>query len=173
MKTMRTQWFTRSNRRPAGMAPLRPSRRLIDPKPVRDIQTGFIHHPSGFPLQLRRLWLEGWRPRRRDESREIGLIFDSEKYVPPGAVIEICIPMRTDFERFRGRVVLIRHNGQFHEIGISLLSREDANRLRIVEQICHIELYMQQKKYFEGPYCLDQERLAAEWIAKNASSVPT
>ena len=33
--------------------------------------------------------------------------------------------------------------------------------------------YLQDKKYREGPYCINRERIAEEWITKYASSVPS
>ncbi|MFT5133920.1 MAG: hypothetical protein ACI9SC_002393 [Gammaproteobacteria bacterium] len=139
---------------------------------IKDEQTGFIHHPAGFPIECKRLWFGD--PDERDETghSDIGLIFDSEKYIKPGVTIEITIPLRNEIEKFRGKVVLVRHNGDFYEIGLWLRRRSDASRARIVEQICHIETYLKDKKFREGPYVINPERVAEEWISKYASSVP-
>lgn len=142
-------------------------------KVIRDEQTGFIHHPSGFPLECKRLWFAGWKNDVEADCGDIGLIFDSEKYIRPGASIEITIPLRNEIEKFQGKVVLVRHNGDFFEIGMWLHRRDDASRARIVEQICHIESYLKDKKFREGPYVLNRERVAEEWISKYASTVPT
>ncbi len=140
---------------------------------IRDEQTGFIHHPAGFPIECKRLWF--CDPDKGVElgHSEIGLIFDSEKYIKPGVTIEITIPLRNEMEKFRGKVVLVRHNGDFYEIGMWLRRRTDASRARIVEQICHIEAYLKEKKFKEGPYVINRERVAEEWITKYASSVPS
>jgi len=140
---------------------------------IRDEQTGFIHHPAGFPIECKRLWFSSlYKAVKRGQS-DIGLIFDSEKYIKPGVSIEITIPLRNDIEKFRGKVVLVRHNGDFYEIGMWLRQGSDASRARIVEQICHIESYLKNKKITEGPYVLNRERVAEEWITKYASTVPT
>ena len=81
--------------------------------------------------------------------------------------------MRGELEQFRGKVVLVRQNGDCWEVGVWFPCRIDASRMRIVEQICHIEAYLQQKKYVEGPYNLNRERIAAEWINRHAATVPT
>ena len=52
-----------------------------------------------------------------------------------------------------------------------LLNEEDGPRLRIVEQICHIELYLSDKRYKEGPF-LSREKLTEEWINRFASGFP-
>ena len=163
------------NRLTRGRRPARP--RLIPnaaaPPPIRDPQTGFIHHPSGFPLECRRLWIREWFQRGNGAGRLPGLMFHSERYLPPGALVEISIPLREELEIFRGRVVLVRHNGKHYEIGLRLCDRNDAGRVRIIEQICHIETYLTQKKFVDGPYNLNRERAAEEWISRFASSVPT
>lgn len=142
-------------------------------KPVKDDQTGFIHHPSGFPLEVRRLWFERPSIEPVDESGKIGVIFQSEKYIKPGCRLEITVPLRNEEEKFRGQVVFVRHNGQNYDIGLWLKHRADASRARIVEQVCHIENYLKEKKYKEGPYAINRDRAAQEWIIKNASSVPS
>ena len=140
---------------------------------IRDEQTGFIHHPSGFPIECKRLWFAAKDDFEEANSSDIGLIFDSEKYIKPGVIIEITIPLRNEIEKFRGKVVLVRHNGDFFEIGIWLQRQSDASRARIVEQICHIEAYLKEKKFRDGPYVINRERVAEEWIGKYASSVPS
>jgi hypothetical protein len=143
------------------------------PTEIRDEQTGFIHHPAGFPIECKRLWFGDHDSSADQGQSEIGLIFDSEKYIKPGATIEITIPLRNEIEKFRGRVVLVRHNGDYYEIGVWLRRQADASRARIVEQICHIESYLKDKKFREGPYVINRERVAEEWISKYASSVPS
>jgi hypothetical protein len=140
---------------------------------IRDEQTGFIHHPAGFPIECKRLWFGDPDKTAEPGQSDIGLIFDSEKYIKPGVTIEVTIPLRNEFEKFRGKVVLVRHNGDYYEIGIWLRRHSDASRARIVEQICHIESYLKDKKFREGPYVINRERAAEEWITKYASSVPS
>jgi hypothetical protein len=147
--------------------------RLVSARPIRDTQTGFIHHPPGFPLEFKRVWFSSLHRSDELHRGELGLIFDSEKYVKPGWTLEITIPMRNEIARFQGKVVLIRHSGEGYEIGLWLRRGADASRARIVEQICHIEAYTQERKYRDGPYCLNRERIAQEWIMENAGSVPT
>ena len=142
-------------------------------KPVRHAQTDFIHHPAGFPLDFKRIWIDVKREYPQDESGNIGVIFESHKYIKPGVTVEIDIPLRNNTEKFRGKVVLVRNLGDYYEIGLWLSNRADASRARIVEQICHIETYLQDKKYRDGPYTINRERIAEEWITKYASSVPT
>lgn len=142
-------------------------------RPVQDSQTGFIHHPSGFPIDFKRIWFTDDFDFVDDDPANIGIIFDSDKYIRPGSTIEITIPLRNDIEKFRGKVVLVRNFGEYFEIGVWFSCRADASRARIVEQICHIETYIQEKKYRDGPYTLNRDRVAEEWIINNAGNVPT
>lgn len=142
--------------------------------PIRDQQTGFIHHPSGFPIDFKRIWFD-LEEQHEDvsEHSDIGLIFESEKYFKPGITMEITIPLPNEVAKFRGKVVLVRHHGDSYEIGVWLRHRADASRARIVEQICHIETYLKRKKFSDGPYSVNREKLAEEWINKYASTVPS
>lgn len=142
-------------------------------KPVQDAQTGFIHHPAGFPIEYKRLWFADEIETYGSQPGNIGVIFESEKYIRPGTIVEISIPLRNEIEKFRGKVVLVKNYGDHFEIGLWFSCREDASRARIVEQICHIETYIQEKKYRDGPYALNRDRMAEEWIINNAGKVPS
>lgn len=144
----------------------------VNVKPIRDIQTGFICHPRGFPIEIRRKWFAGLAPATNEASSRIGIMFDSPLYYRPGTVIELSIPVYARIEKFTGTVVLIRSHPEHFEIGLWLSKGDDASRARNVEQICHIEAYMKEKKYRDGPYNLNPERVASEWIAKYAAGVP-
>ena len=141
-------------------------------KPITDPQTGFIHHPRGFPLQYKRLRFDDKDDQADSNRSSIGLLFQSDKYLKLGITVEITIPLRNKLEKFRGKVVMVRNQGDYFEIGLWLKHREDASRARIVEQLCHIEAYFKEKKFRDGPYILNRERVAEEWISKNAGSVP-
>lgn len=172
---MVSQWLSRNSKRinrrkqPRPRAPAG----ITASKPIHDLQTGFIHHPASFPLECKRVWFGKNAGPQDPECGDIGLIFESEKYLKPGSTIEITIPLRHEMEKFRGKVVLVRHNGDHFEIGLWLKRRSDASRARIVEQICHIEAYLKEKKFREGPYSLNPEQAAEEWISKHAGSVPS
>ena len=134
---------------------------------------GFIHHPPGFPIEWHQL-----RLKKTDQTSEytsqshIGLCFESDKYIKPGTVLELVIHLRGETQKFAGRVVLVRNKGEQFEIGVWFTSKSDAGRLRIVEQICHIEAYLRHKRHHEGPF-VSPERVAQEWISRFASTFPS
>ena len=133
---------------------------------------GFIYHPTGYPIECRRIWFETKATADDDQQGTIGLCFDSEKYIKPGITLEISITLRGETQKFRGKVVLVKSQGERYGIGLWLSSRADAARIRIVEQICHIEAYLQHKRYREGPF-ISRERVTEEWISRFAASFPS
>lgn len=136
-----------------------------------DLLEGFIKHPQRFPLKFRRLRF--WQSSKIEitEDSNIGLTFSSKEYQKPGSIIEVTIPTRKEIHHFMGKVVMVKESNNHYEIGIWLLNVEDAPKLRIVEQICHIELYLKDKRHKEGPF-LSKEKLTEEWISRFASSFP-
>ena len=136
-----------------------------------DLLDGFIKHPERFPLHFRRLRF--WERSKIDLTQQsnIGLSFYSETYQKPGSILELTIPTRKETHQFFGKIVMVKESENGYETGVWLLSIEDAPKLRIIEQICHIELYLNDKRYKEGPF-LSKEKLTEEWINRFAGSFP-
>ncbi|MBL1142328.1 MAG: hypothetical protein HND53_09890 [Proteobacteria bacterium] len=136
-----------------------------------ELLEGFIKHPKRFPLNFRRLRF--WQSAKIEINQDsnTGLTFSSKEYQKPGSIIEVTIPTRKEVHHFMGKVVMVKESDDSYEIGIWLVNAEDAPKLRIVEQICHIELYLNDKRYKEGPF-LSPEKLTEEWISRFASGFP-
>ena len=114
---------------------------------------GFIHHPAAYPLTWRRVRRLKWKKTGVPDMQpaNIGLCFESEKYIKPGTELELEITLRGETQ---------------------LSTKEAAGRIRIVEQICHIEAYLKHKRHFDGPF-VSPERVAQEWISQFASRFPS
>lgn len=136
-----------------------------------ELLEGFIKHPKRFPLQFRRLRFWQSTNIELDPESNTGLTFSSKEYQKPGSIIEVTIPTRKEIHHFMGKVVMVKESDDYYEIGIWLVNAGDAPKLRIVEQICHIELYLNDKRHKEGPF-LSQEKLTEEWISRFASGFP-
>ncbi len=132
---------------------------------------GFIHHPPGLPIQCKTLKNRAAHSVS-DEAGNIGLCFEWEHYIKPGTLLEVEIPLRGETQKFSGRVILVRSKDTGFEIGIWLDNKSDSARIRIVEQICHIEVYLKHKRHHEGPF-VSPERVAQEWINRFASRFPS
>ncbi|MGE0385777.1 MAG: hypothetical protein AB7Q97_13680 [Gammaproteobacteria bacterium] len=110
---------------------------------------GFLHHPSEFPLRYRRLrWDRWWHPQSPDAP--LGLAFASPYVLDIGTRLELSIPLRGVEQRFRGEVVLVRALERGYEVGVWLDSAEDAQRARLVEQICALECTLRRKRSLRG-----------------------
>lgn len=138
----------------------------------REAIDGFIRHPADFPIAYKRQGLLKKHGCRHVETGSLGLAFRSEKYIRPGSSLEVSITLRGEEQKFTGRIVLVRNRGDHFEIGLWLDSHEDATRLRIVEQICHIESYLREKRHREGPF-ISREKVAQEWVHKFAAAFPS
>ena len=146
--------------------------KFVGQAPVTDTQTGFIHHRNGFPLHYRQLRIAENDDHAGNERGNIGLLFHSDKYLKPGTTIEASISSSDIPETVRGKVVMVRDREEYYEIGLWLSDQKDASRARIVEQACHIEAYIKEKKFRDGPYVLNRDGAAQEWISKHAAGVP-
>ncbi|SMN11061.1 hypothetical protein SPBRAN_1276 [uncultured Candidatus Thioglobus sp.] len=127
--------------------------------------SGFIHHPTTFPLSYRRIWFDHGNNYAENKKQALGLCFKSKKRMKLGIKLEIAIPIKNSTEYLRGKVVFIRAMPDHFEIGIWLMRHEDISRARAVEKICHIETYLRAKKYQDGPF-VSKEHIAEEWMKK-------
>ena len=141
------------------------------PDSEQDNLKGFLHHPAGFPLLCKKIRFRKPASGISGLPGSMGLCFVSEKYIKPGTHLEITIPLRGETYKFTGKVVLIKNYGDKFEIGLWLASNSDVARIRIVEQICHIETYLKHKHFKEGPF-ISRESVTQEWINRFAASFP-
>jgi len=111
------------------------------------IRNDFIRHPQQFPLEFRRTRAWGWSTREKQAPNgDLGLSFVSQKYIPTGTTMELSIPLRGDVQKFQGTVVMVREIPGGYDIGLWLATADDASRARLVEEICHLECYLQGKR---------------------------
>ena len=168
------QLHTRSNKRRTAELLTKAARtNNYIPESNQDNLDGFIHHPTGYPLECRRLWFKQKNDDPfTDDQGIIGLCFISEKYIKPGTSLEISINLRGETHKFKGKVVLVKSLDTQYELGLWLSNKADSAKIRIVEQICHIEAYLQHKRYREGPF-ISRERITEEWISRFAATFPS
>ncbi len=100
-----------------------------------------------------------------------GLAFVSAKPIKVLERVRICIPVLDRDNYLVGNVVWCEKSGSGYEIGVEFESSRDVYRLRMIEQICHIEHYRNEVARIEGRKLTAQEA-AQEWIAKYAGDFP-
>ena len=132
-----------------------------------------IRHPADIPIS----WTLGDVVVQDTEYlRNIsvgGLAFSSQTRLAVGADIDIAIPIRDPEMHIRGIVVWCTGNedGTF-DVGVQFKDAEAKFRMRMVEQVCHIEHYKKEVLETEGRE-LTGEQAAMEWIRRFAKDFPT
>lgn len=101
-----------------------------------------------------------------------GLAFHSAKALPVGQQVKVCFPVLDPEHHLSGNVVWNKKVDSGFEIGIEFEDPQQLYRLRMIEQICHIEHYRTQVLEHEGRD-LSSEEAAKEWIEHYATSFPT
>ena len=133
---------------------------------------GFIRHPTDIPIR----WSLGdIVPPGGEHLRNIsegGLAFISHHNITVGASIDINIPVGRPDVSVKGEVVWCSptDDGCF-EIGVRFIDVGQRFKMRMVEQVCHIEQYKKEMFENEGRV-LTSEQAAMEWIKRFAKELP-
>lgn len=134
-------------------------------------QRRYIRHPSDIPIQVE---LESVVAHRQEYIHDIsagGLCFSSRVPLEAGTRIRIRIPLVRPIFECLGSVVWCQPEGDYFDVGVEFLRIREAFRLRLIEQICHIEHYKREVRLKEGR-TLTGEQAALEWISRYAAEFP-
>jgi len=135
----------------------------------------FIRHPADVPIQVTLEWVEDENDDNDDQTITNvslgGLAFISQKPLEVLERVRISIPILKEENYLVGIVVWCEKSGHGYEIGIEFEKSRDVFRMRMIEQICHIEHYRKEIKRLEGRE-LDAQEAAREWISKYAGDFP-
>ncbi len=132
----------------------------------------FIRHPSDIPIEYQADEQgSGISLEHLNNISNGGLSFTSEKPLDPGTLIKIRISyVQPEFEA-RAQVAWCQKEGAGYVVGVAFIESGDLFRMRMVEQICHIEHYKAEVLAREGRQ-LDGEQAAREWIRRYADRFP-
>lgn len=131
----------------------------------------YIRHSSDVPIRVSRAPVDtDAQPCLKDISYG-GLSFYATQQFEPGAIIQFEIPVAQEPIRAQGRVAWCKALADRFEIGIEFLDQQDEFRVRMVEQICHIEHY-KKEVYKKHGRLLSGQEAAVEWIDKFAANFP-
>ena len=137
----------------------------------------FIRHPVDVPIQVSNNWVEDEDDETLDQTITNvslgGLAFVSPKPLEVLERVRVCIPILERDNTLIGNVAWCEKcdNGAEFEIGIEFEKSRDVFRLRMIEQICHIEHYRKEVLLSEGRE-LSTHEAAREWISKYAGDFP-
>ena len=111
----------------------------------------FIRHPSDIPIEYQADNNNGdMRQERLSNVSAGGLSFSSTKEMSPGTMLTIRISTVAPGFEGRAQVVWCQPDGGGFVVGVTFTESDDLFRVRMVEQLCHIEQYKAQVLADEG-----------------------
>jgi hypothetical protein len=132
----------------------------------------YIRHPSDIPIEYHKDEEgSGISQESLNNVSRGGLSFSSSQALPLGTRIDIRISYIKPVFEVKGVVAWCHPEGDGFHVGVTFVDAADLFRVRMVEQICHIEQYKAQVLASEGRR-LNGEQAANEWIQKFADSFP-
>ncbi len=132
----------------------------------------FIRHPSDIPIEYQADDDNaGVSHERLNNVSTGGLSFSSSREIAPGTLITIRVPTVEPGFEARARVAWCQSIGEGFVVGVAFCEPDDLFRVRMVEQLCHIEHYKADVLAREGRQ-LNGEQAAREWIRKFAHRFP-
>ncbi len=131
----------------------------------------YMRHPTEVPIEVVQ---EQGLSRSMKTLHDIsygGLCFDSQTRLRKDFMVRIRMQLSDSVFEVLGQVVWCRKKAGSFEVGITFTGEDEANSVRMVEQICQIEKYRHQILKNEGRKLSSQEA-AFEWIKKYAAGFP-
>jgi len=144
--------------------------RILRIRPAMSEKRQFVRHPSSIPVEVHLLAGTHKRVCVNDISLG-GLAFPFHWPIAEGVRIEVRVPRLADSLALTGRVARCERRGREWLIGVSFEDREEVFRMRMVQQICHVEDYRARVMEDEGRD-ISSDEAAQEWIARHASHFP-
>jgi hypothetical protein len=132
----------------------------------------YIRHPSDIPIEYQTDENGGAVSQEHlNNVSNGGLSFTCSRKLAPGSLLVIRIAtVEPQFEA-RAQVVWCQPEDDAYVTGVAFTESGDLFRMRMVEQLCHIEHYKAEVLANEGRQ-LDGEQAAREWIDKFAHAFP-
>ncbi|WP_438970024.1 PilZ domain-containing protein [Methylophaga sp.] len=129
----------------------------------------FIRHPSSIPIHFSLGKEQRTRPVKDVGSG--GLCFRSTEAVSVGKSIHIYISSCRPTFSAEGIVRWCEQEGDEFLVGVAFKDKSVRFAVRMVEQLCYIEDYRQQKEAETGQE-MTSHQAAIQWIEENAETFP-
>jgi hypothetical protein len=130
----------------------------------------FIRHPTDIPIEIRLADQTSKHEPLRNISHG-GLCFLQPQAVPVGSVVLVRISFTVPPFEASCRVSWCQPDGNAWHVGVEFLDQGNLFRVRMVEQICHIEHYRRTASESQGR-ALSSHEAALEWIERFAETFP-
>ncbi|MDX1450941.1 MAG: PilZ domain-containing protein [Oleiphilaceae bacterium] len=131
----------------------------------------YIRHPTSIPLEVQSQVTPEQMSLQLNNVSVGGLAFTSPMEFHPGALIKLKIRAVKPVFKVHGIVQWCRRLGDMFELGVQFLDQDDAFRVRMVEQVCHIEEYRKYVQTKQGRR-LSKNQASLEWIQLHGKGFP-
>jgi Tfp pilus assembly protein PilZ len=132
----------------------------------------YIRHPSDIPIKYSVQGSDLGFSTNLNNISNGGLCFRSTDIIGINTFIIINFPIINPEANFQGIVVWCQPVNELFDVGVKFMDQESAFRIRLIEQVCHIENYRRNVLLHEGRN-LTGDQAALEWIEKFASDFPS
>lgn len=130
----------------------------------------FIRHPAQVPIRVSSNKSRQQLNLLLNNVSTGGLSFHSPDPFNEGTPVQISIPTKPVFQ-VHAIVQWCQPDKAGYELGVKFLDHADAYRVRMVEQVCHIEDYRLRKQVERGKR-VSRNQASREWIAQHGGSFP-
>jgi hypothetical protein len=143
---------------------------IMDKKSEREVRK-YIRHATDMPIEVQ---LADLVTNKREYLNNIsfgGMSFKSGSELEKGTVVRIKIPLSRPVFEAKGKVMWCQKKGTGFDVGVEFVGPKDDFKLRMLQQICHIENYKREIQEKKGR-AVTGEEAALEWIKKYAHNFP-
>jgi hypothetical protein len=125
----------------------------------------FVRHPIGIPLTFKVLDNDRYSLSQTTDLSDFGISFLTDEKISDGQVIEIHLNSTKTHLHAKAivRWQIFSKEENKYRVGVMFIDRQDGFRAKMIEQICHIDMYRSRKMHEEKreiPY----NEAAFEWI---------
>jgi PilZ domain len=131
----------------------------------------FIRHDAALPIEISLGDIVAHKKEYLNNISFGGLSFKSREEVKIGTVINVRIPLVRPMFEAKGKVTWCVKNDKHFDVGVQFVTPADDFKVRMLEQICHIEVYKKELRKKQGRR-VTGEQAAIEWISKYADKFP-
>ena len=130
----------------------------------------YVRHPAGVPIQLHHAGED--YPYMLQNVSLGGAACQGAHAIDVNTSVMVRMHLLRPVYESAGRIVWCREShDQGYDLGIEFTGERNKDRLRMVEQISHIEHYRNEVRTMEGRN-LDGEQAAREWVSIYTSEAP-
>lgn len=139
----------------------------------------FIRHPSDIPIvvskveELNKSLQSTSSVKYKMKNASLGgVAFFSSETFDINCHVSLSVPCLSNENSVEGQVLWCKKLAKGYDVGVEFDDLKTIFKLRMIEQICHIEHYRKQVKTLEDRQ-ITSEQAAVEWINKFAAEFPS